>query len=486
MNPWLNLFGFAGKANERKAAVSAPVSSVAGPSLFGALLNPQEITPYQAWMLYINVGPFAKIVDIIADAVASLVPVVHEDGEPVDGHPVFNFLHRPGFNRTRRRLMKELTVQYLVTGTAYTHVIGSPEVPPLALDVFKTKFVNPTPGPDMWPEFYLYSEGTRSIRFRRDMTNPRDWKWTDMVTQLGEILPIYDLDGNTRGVGLPRLNAIRTDVEMRLKGIQHNSAVLDKGARLSGVLTLGEGASEEQERAVQQMFEANATGAHNAGKVLVTSGKSGSDFTPLSQNMKDMDFAKLITIVEDTMASRYNVPVTLFRTDAQTNNNYETAWNVLYDQAILPTFEIITSPLSVLFSERMRADIQIKHDSLTSPVLARQAVARAVELHRDNLISRNEARGMVGFEPVLGGDVIYGPMGQVPQGEDLFTGIDGGQLVDRNAEPGGTPKLALPKPKPTDAPADDEQETSRKKSLDRKSWDTSRVVLNGLADLLEG
>jgi len=186
------------------------------------------------------------------------------------------------------------------------------------------------------------------------------------------------------------------------------------------------------------------------------------------------------------MASRYNVPVTLFRTDAQTNNNYETAWNVLYDQAILPTFEIITSPLSVLFSERMRADIQIKHDSLTSPVLARQAVARAVELHRDNLISRNEARGMVGFEPVLGGDVIYGPMGQVPQGEDLFTGIDGGQLVDRNAEPGGTPKLALPKPKPTDAPADDEQEPSRKKSLDRKSWDTSRVVLNGLADLLEG
>ncbi len=469
MNPFSRFFRKAAPL-EQKTAVASPFSSVATPSMMGALLSPAEITPYQAWLLYINVAPFAKVVDMIADAVASLVMVVEENGETVDHHPVFNFMRQPGFNRNRRRFMKELTVQYLVTGTGYMHMIGPPTSPPHAIDLLKTKNVQPSPGWDMWPDSYLYSEGTRSIRFQRDMSNPRDWSWIDTGTGLGEIVPVYDMDGSTRGVGLPRLNAIRHDVEMRLKGVLHNSSVLDKGARLSGVLNLKEGATEEQERAVQQMFEATASGVGNAGKVLVTSG-GGAEFTALSQNMKDMDFAKLIGIVEDSIAARYNVPVTLFRTDAQTNNNYETSWNVLYDQAVLPTFDILGSALSAVFARRMRTYIEIKHDTLTSPILARQAVARAIDLHRESLVSRNEARQMVGFEPVLGGDLIYGSMGQVPQGEDLFTGIDGGKLTSE-ATPGGTPKLAIPAP--------------RDRAADDKENEKSLGVLNGFADLLEG
>lgn len=472
MHPLAKLFGLG-----KKAAVPAPVSSVAAPSLRGALINAQEITPHQAWLLYTNVGPFAKVVDMIADACASLIPVVHENGEPVDGHPVFNFLHQPGFNRTRRRLIKEMAVQYLVSGTNYLHVLGPPERPPLAFDVLKTKFVQPTPGMDMWPDFYLYAEGTRSIRFRRDMSNPRDWKWIDSNSGFGEIVPIYDMDGTYRGVGLPRLNAIRNDVDLRLKGILHNASVLEKGARLSGVLSSQANLSEEQENALLQRVRAMMSGADGAGAILLASG-GAFDFKELSQSMKDMDFAKLLEIVEDSIAARYNVPVTLFRTNAQTNNNYETAWHFLYDQAVLPTFEIIMSPISQIFSERLRANIEIKHDSLTAPVLAKQAAARALDLHRENLISRNEARQMVGYEPVLGGDIIYGPMGEVPQGEDLFTGIDGGRLTARDVPPGGTPKLAIPKPreKPEDEAAIRDNEARRQKS---------RTILAEFADLLE-
>lgn len=81
---------------------------------------------------------------------------------------------------------------------------------------------------------------------------------------------------------------------------------------------------------------------------------------------------------------------------------------------------------------------------------------------------------MVGYEPVLGGDVIYGPMGEVPQGEDLFTGIDGGPLASRDVPPGGTPKLALPKPKPV--PGEDEDDDGKTK----KNFE----VLADFADLL--
>lgn len=450
---------FSAPAVQTKAAVAAPVSSVAGPNYFAAAVSPVEITPVLAWNYYKNVAPFAKVVDLIADSVASLTPLVQVNGAPVDQHPVANFLTRPGFNRTRRRFIKELTVQYLVTGTAYVHAIGNPAFPPVALDVLKSKFFSTYPGPDMWPDRYLYAEGTRSVSFQRN-GNPRDPQWVDEHTGLAEVIAIYDMDGDRRGIGLPRLNAIRSDLELRLKGIVHNTSVLDKGARLSGLLSFKEAMNPEQEADVREMFRANAAGHSNAGSVMVTSGGS-AEFTALSQSMKDMDFAKLIQIVEDAIASRYNVPVTLFRTEAQTNNNYETAWNILYDQAILPTFQIVYSAIAAMFSQRFGEAIEIVHDSLTAPILARASSARARELFAANLVSRNEARQLAGYEPALGGDVIYGPMGMVPQGEDLFTAVDqalGGEADDDKPAERPKPRVVHMQ-KPGDQGGDEDDES---------------------------
>lgn len=403
-----------------KADVPAPVEARSFAPLYSLFLNPQEITPYQAWLLYKSVSTLAKVVNLIADQAAGLVPMVKVDGEVMDGHPVVTFLNRPGFNRTRRRLIKELAVQYLVTGTAYPSVIGNPDMLPVAMDVIKSRAVSVMPGADMWPDTYNYSEGTRSALFQR--IDDRDPRWVDGLSGLAELVPIYDMDGDQRGVGLSRLNAIRLDVELRYKGIMHNAAVLDNGARLSGVLSYKDLLNEEQRDDIRELLKSRTTGSNACG-VLVTDGGQ-ADFTPLSMNAKDMDFANLVKLVENSIIANYNVPITLFNVDAQTNNNYETAWYMFYDNAVLPTFEIIYSGLAQMFSRRLGHEIEIVHDALTNAVLAKQASARARELFGANLISRNEARNIAGYEPVLGGDTIYGPLGEQPVGEDLFNGID--------------------------------------------------------------
>lgn len=421
MHPLVSTFSRWFSGAQTKAAVAAPVSAVAHPMHGMLQMSPQEITPYNAWLLYKSVAPFAKIVDLIADGVSSLVPVVQIDGKPIDGHPVGNFMSRPGFSRTRKRFIKELTVQTLVTGTGYVHVYGNTALPPLALDVLKSQFVTHFPGADMWPDMFQYSEGTRAIRFSRS-DNPRDPAYID-ENGMSQLVSIYDMDGDRRGIGLPRLQAIRSDVELRLKGILHNTGLMDNGARVGGVVSFKEGLTEEQRQSIAADFRAFAAGHGNAGKLLVTAGGEYA-FENMIQNARDMDFIKLIEMVEDAMASRFNVPVTLFRTGAQTNNNYETAWNILYDQAVLPTFEIVYSGLANLFSERLGQPIEIIHDSLTNPILARQAAARGKDLFGAKIISRNEARQIIGYEPVLGGDTIYGPMGEIPVADDMFTGID--------------------------------------------------------------
>ena len=447
---------------EGKSFAPQPFSATAAPNMYQTQMSAASVTPYQAWMLYKNVSSFAKVVDLIADTVASLTPVVKINGRIIDGHPITEFMKRPGFNRNRRRFIKEVAVQQLVTGTAFVHVYGETYRDPIALDIPKSHFVTNTTGPDSWPMMFVFSEGNRSIRFTRD-DNPRDFRYVDAQSNMSEIVPIYDIDGDYRGVGLPRLNAIRHDIDLRLKGILHNSSVLDKGARLSGVLSFKEALSPDQEETVRHQFMARATGADNAGGIMVTSG-GAMEFQALSQSMKDMDFAKLIQIVEDAIVSRYNIPVTLFRTEAQTNNNYETAWRILYDQAILPTFDIIYSGLGQMFSNRLGVQIEFVHDSLTAPVLANAAVSRARELFGSNLVSRNEARQIAGYEPVLGGDIIYGSAGLVPQGEDLFTGIDGSHADG----PGSAAPVVLhpPKDEPDDGKKPGKKDDPIKKAID--------------------
>ena len=403
-----------------KAAVSVPVSARGMHSPYSFLLNKSaEVTPHDAWYLYKTSAAFAKIVDLIADNVATLVPLVKINGETVDGHIISKFLDRPGFNRTRRRLVKELAVQYLVTGTAYPHVYGNSSLFPVAIDVVKSRHITSFPGADGWPESFLFSEMTRSINFVRD-DNVRDPRYLDSASGYSEIVPIYDLDGDRRGIGLSRLNAIRDEVELRVQGISHNRGLLEKGARLSGVLSFKDPMDADQKAAVQAEAQAHLAGN---GGVLVTAG-GDMDYKPMSQTAKDMDFVKLMAAIEDTIVARYNVPITLFRTDAQTNNNYETAWNILYDQAVLPCFQVIFQGLAQVFSARLGVEVELVHDALTNPILARQASARARELFNAQIISRNEGRDMIGLEPVLGGDTILGPMGLVPVGEDMFTTID--------------------------------------------------------------
>lgn len=420
------LFGPAGsglRPREAKAAVPAPISSAASPgSMFAAqFYTAQEISPYNAYQLYMSVAPLTKVIDLIADQVAALEPQIKVGGEITKDTPLAALLKAPGRNRDRRSMVRELVVQLLVTGTAYPVAYGNRDIGDIfMIDVVKSQFVKPIQSSfDMWPDNYWYTQGARSQTFYRDPSNPRDFSWFD-TTGLAQIYPIYEQDGQYPGVGLSRLNSIKADVELRMKGIVHNASVLNNGARFSGVASYKGELTPDQVAEATAQFNSLGAGAQNAGKILVTQGGE-LDFTQLSQNMKDMDFSNLLKHVEDAIASAYRVPVTLFRTEAQTNNNYATAWETFYWHAVLPVYETVYGGLARMFSARAGVEIEITHDALTSPVLARAASQRARELYNSHLISRNEAREMIGFEPVLGGDTIYGSIGDVPQAEDYFT-----------------------------------------------------------------
>jgi HK97 family phage portal protein len=374
-----------------------------------------NITPRQAWIMYKSVGTFAKIVDLIADQVSTLEPTVYIDGELQSDGYVYDLLSSPGFGRDRRGLIKELAVQYLVTGAAHTHVIGNVKHEPAQIDVLATRHSNHVEGEDGWPALWEFHEGRRSNRFQR--TKERDPRYIE--NEFSELVNIYDIQGDCRGVGLSRLQSIQDEVELKLQGLIHNKSLIGKGARLTGLLSFKSNLSREQKADIRKEFSGQMAGAGNAGGVMVSAG-GDAQFVNMMMNPRDMDWAALTKAVDETVVARYNVPVTLYAVDAQTHNNYATAWHMLYDNSVLPTYNVIMGGLAQMLKTRMGVNVAIKHDKLSSTILADKAVERAKELYGAELLTLNEAREIAGYEPLAGGDVINDMPGLVPEFEDIF------------------------------------------------------------------
>lgn len=423
MMKWLpRVFGRgAPQPPERKSAVSAPISA----TLVGALDDFYSyggpgaiIPPFLCWRLYKSVATLAKVVDLIADQTARIAPIVTVDGEPDPTHPLNLLLAKPGYGRSRRALIKELAVQQLISGTGYLHAIGLVDRPPQALDVIKSHFVSPVQGSDMWPARLIYAEGSRHTNFERDASSWLDMRFTD--GRLNETVPIIDVSGDIRGIGLSRLQAVRADLDLRLRGIEHNANMLANGASPGYAAVWKENLSPDQAEDVREQLRVELAGTRNAGRIAVLSGGE-MDLKPLSLSARDMDFSNLARLTDDSIVARYNVPITLFNVQAQTNNNYATAWEMLYDNAVLPLFDVVYGGIARLASNRYGQEIAIEHDPLSNSILAAKAAARAKELYSANLITRNEGRKIIGYEPTIGGDVFFQSMGMVPSGYDYFT-----------------------------------------------------------------
>ncbi len=400
-----------------KSAVPAPVSAASVPPWVGLMMGAGELTAVEAWRLYKNVATLARVIDLIADQVAHLPPVIEINGTTVDEHPLKQLLCRPGFNRSRRKLVKEVVVQIMTAGYCPLHLIGSQRGLPFALDVLKAEHTVWQRDVDGWPRQFHVQEPTRGMTFVR--TDGVNFRYVN--GPMSEMLPIYDMAGDNKGIGLSRLNAVRNDVELRARAVIHNKSLIDKGARISGILNFKDALTDDQMEAVQSNVQRAVAG--NAGSIAITSGGQ-SEFTNVAMTPRDMDWGTLTGLVDDAIAARYNCPVTLFNVKAQTNNNYETAWRMLFDNAVLPTFKLVYEDLARVFSERLGQEVEIEPDLLSVPILAERAIANAIKLHGAGLVTRDEARNDFGMEPTLNGDLFYVPMGMVPAGEDYFTEVD--------------------------------------------------------------
>ena len=131
-----------------------------------------------------------------------------------------------------------------------------------------------------------------------------------------------------------------------------------------------------------------------------------------------MDFIQLKNMSAKDIALIFGVPSQLIGIpDAQTYSNFAEAKLALYNETIIPLLDRIQSDLNEWLVPKFGEDLEIRYDIDSIPAMAEQrtrvfeSVTQGVQ---NGILTRNEAREQLGYEPIDGGDSLLVPATLMP------------------------------------------------------------------------
>jgi HK97 family phage portal protein len=379
-------------------------------------------TPTSAMNLYNSSSAVSIPINYIAEAFASINPVLKDGTEIISDHPVLQLLQTPSPFYTQDLFLENLAKNYLITGEAELIAIGNINRPPLELQPINPKNVTINEGSSGLAVSMVVSGETLMGSYNL-MKRGRSVRYVaNNLTELKQIRN-YSTKNNSLLRGQSPLVSASAEARQHIEGNNHNVNLLTNGGRVSLVFHFKEDLQrddfDETKRRVMEQY----AGTNNAGKIGVTAGES-LEIKDIGINNRDMDFANLQKMAQTAVALQYKFPLPLLSTDASTFNNYKESKSALYDDAVLPLADRIFGGLSDFLLPRFGLDpskVRITYDLDQVTALASRR-NEELKLRRDlNLETTNEMRALLGREPVDGGDFVLAPATMVPVGTDLFT-----------------------------------------------------------------
>ena len=417
--PWSRETAASPAASEKKMVLGTS-SSLGDFLVYG---DSRAGSPSSALYLYEQTTAVSVPVNFIADAFATLDPILIQGQEMVLEHEVLDLLKRPSPMHEQELFLAILAKNYLITGETSVVALGNVKSPPLELQPLSPKAMTPVPmaGSD-FPQRWLVSGNTLNGTYER--------------TPVGKDLRFYD--GNLRDLMVARNFSTRDNSLLRgqsplvsasrearqaMLGTQHNVSLLEKGGRVSLVFHFAQDMDEDDFEVVKKRVRDQFGGAENAGKIGITTG-GDMRIESVGQSNKDMDYANLQKLATKAVALQYKVPLPLITDERQTMNNYETAKLALYDDAVIPLAKRIFGSLSRFLLPRYGLDPSRIRISFNPDHIPAQVERRNAELEQRagiNIETDNELRALIGREPYEGGDVVLKPANLIPAGTDVFT-----------------------------------------------------------------
>lgn len=378
-----------------------------------------NIDPKRALYYYETVAPVNTAIDIISDEIAGLDIVLQEQGseELIYMHPALDLLEKPNADVVRDEFMKQLAAFYLLTGNAYIVASGPVNRPPLELAIVNPTSVEVKLGDDGYAQsLIIWNQDGSSIKYDRKEVDGRFRYYHGGDLELWHIRSFSPGYGRGEGLGLSPLAPIALEIEQYIEASIHNLSLLKRGARPSGAVKVTEMLTDDQYQRLQNQLERFYSGSHNAGRSMIL---EGGDFIQMSQSNKDMDFAELKRTITETIYRSLNIPLVMVSTSAATYNNLELAQLSLYDNSVLPVMDRLLLELTTMLMYRFerKRSLRLVYDKDEITALEPRRTEQVRKLKETGVLTVNEIRRQIGYEPVPGGDTLYINSNQVPLDE---------------------------------------------------------------------
>jgi HK97 family phage portal protein len=192
---------------------------------------------------------------------------------------------------------------------------------------------------------------------------------------------------------------------------QHNTKLLENGARPSGTLTVEGGLSPQDRKRLKSEFKDQYQGYDNAYKLMLLEG--GMKFDPISIPPKDLEFLEASKMNMDEILSVFGVPKPILGVFEDVNRASAVTAEYIFAKWTL-------EPMAIKFVEQLNEFLVPRYgDNLWlwfEPLALEddEAVMMRREKAWNKWRTTNEIRAEEGLEPLKGGDTIYMSMANMP------------------------------------------------------------------------
>jgi len=339
---------------------------------------------------------------------ASAVPFIIKSGDQiVEQHPLIDLLNRPNPLQSYSEFFNSLFGYVLLSGNAYVLKVGSELGAPKELHQLRPDRINIKGSGGAIPDSYEYV-----INGRVQQTY-----LVDQDNGFSEVKHVKLWNPLDDYYGLSPMSAAAVEVDQFNMSSKHNVNLLQNGARPSGAVIFkpqddsgfSVNLSESQRQQLLTDLNNRFSGAGNAGRPMLLEGDF--DWKEMGLSPKDMDFLNLKNMSATDIALCFGVPSQLVGVpDSQTYSNVAEARLALYEETIIPHLRKISSDMNEWLVPMFGDNLTLEFDIDSIPALAerkRKTYENVTSAVREGIMTRNEAREIIGLEPIDGADELY-------------------------------------------------------------------------------
>ena len=355
-----------------------------------------------------------RCVNEIANSASRVEINLFRGDQELDEHPLLDLLYNPSPMCSQVEFFQAVYAYLQISGNSYILGVGGERQPPTELYNLRPDRVKIKAGKRATPMAYDYIIGGQTVESYD----------VDQATGNSRIKHIKLFNPLDDFYGMSPIQSASIDIDQHNLANKHNVNLLQNGARPSGAVVFkpkDETGAQIQLSDVQRSQLVNDInqrfgGTGNAGKPMLLEGDF--DWKEMGLSPKDMDFTSLKHMSAKDIALVYGVPSQLIGIpDSQTYSNFAEAKLALYNETIIPLLDRVQSDLNEWLTPQFGTDLELRYDIDSIPAMAeqRRRVFESVTAGVQNgILTRNEAREQLGYEPVNGADSLLVPANLMP------------------------------------------------------------------------